>query len=850
MQLSTEQKVLLHISRFTGKESRWEAPYEVSQAGISASLHIPQSTASRALKSLKEKGLIYDRVMYVKGEKRKKSAYFPTEEGKNEAENLLKSLKDMPVDVDMDGEQRVMSISELERLYSENGNPIHPFEIYEVFRKEGIVRMRDKGYVRFHVPDIGGEFIGRKELMEDIEKSLHTTLGVLIKGMAGMGKSALLSKMAYRLSEKHHIFWYSFRKRQGYYELLKELNEFLMAIGKRPVERKLGAKGYFEELKKSNSVLILDDIHLIDERSREFIRELSDMMFSNPCDFRIISASREESSVFRKSELATGKLREIELMPLKKEELAELFHDELEEVYALTGGVPLFVQLYRNAGFRISDAERILDEEVLSSLSPEERGILEEASVHRVPVYQEAFSGNETLHSIMERFLIFDVGNGKLDMHDVIKDVIYRSVPAEKKRELHLKASKYYMSQWCDENDRFESVYHLCMAGEWERAAKTALSLSENLPLEYGDAVLMLRNGMEHIPEDMKGDVLVLIGDVLAQNERWDEAISYYDNARAYLGDVDEIQERMAQANIGMENWEESLSMENELLEKARKSKDKHEIAKHLLIIGNIYLRSGRYKEALNRYEESKDIISKLKYREGMAVVENNIGSALIHLGRLNEAEKHIMNAIDISKSKGRQAFTALSNLGYLYELKGNKGGAEKAYREAIKLARKGECVPILLRMLRLMVENGKWGETIATAKSWEEKVPEKDRWKILNIMADAYRKGRMYEEGIKVRKKALSHLNRTDVRLRLAEDLIFAGRMEEALEILNEEEKRVAPWEQEDMMYVFELKGRVLVLKGEKESAAENYMKAIRIAEELGDLESAERLRKVIDGL
>jgi DNA-binding MarR family transcriptional regulator len=367
MELSTEQRVLLHISRFTGNDSQWEAPYELSQAGISASLGIPQSSISRALKSLKEKGWVYDRTMYIKGEKRKKSAYFLTETGLKEAEDILRSLREMPVNVSLNGEIRLMSIAEAENLSRQNGNPLHPIQIYEMFRKGGTVGLDSGKYMRFHVPDLTLDFIGRADLMEDIEKRMHGSMVILIKGMAGMGKSTLLSKMAERLSEKHHVFWHSFRSKGEYYDLLRELNEFLTSIGKKPVERKAGARGYFEALRKSNSVLILDDLQLADEKSSEFIRELSDMMFSSLCDFRILAASREDMGVFRKSALGTGKLYEMTLGPLKKEELREMFGESADEVYSLTGGVPLFVQLYKNTGFRLSDAEKIMDEEIFPS---------------------------------------------------------------------------------------------------------------------------------------------------------------------------------------------------------------------------------------------------------------------------------------------------------------------------------------------------------------------------------------------------------------------------------------------------------------------------------------------------
>ncbi len=848
MHLMTEQRVLLHIHRYVGKKSEWEAPYEVSQAGISGALHLPQSTISRTLKSLKSRGLIEDRVMYIRGEKRKKSAYFLTPQGFHEAERTLEELKSEPVKLKSDGDVRDVTMEEAVNIIKkEKGVSPHPLELHILFNEESLIDINDiysgKKGIAFHVPRIGGSFVGRKQEISLIKKKLGESPVIVVKGMAGMGKSTLLSKVSDELIFDHHLFWYRIRKTSGLLDLMKELNEFLRLTGRKAVERKRGSAGFFEELRELNAILIFDDLQYADKGSLEFLRELADNLFSKPSRFRMIFSGREEIPIFRREGLARGMLYEIRLMPLKKEELREIFpsDEELEKAYALTGGVPLFIELYKNAGFRVYDAKKILDEEILSSLSEDEMKALKSISVHRIPVYPEAFSdiALETLEKLRKKMLINEVEIGRLDMHDLLKELIYRSVPMEERKKCHKKAVEYYLSPWCGDEERFEAVYHLQMAGEWKRSAETALKLASEFPISgnVNAVVTNFRSNMDRIPDDLKGELLVLMGDILAYSGRWSEAVLNYGDAERYLGKPEELEERIARASYGMENWDDSIRIEEELLKKAEKSGNKRKIARHLIALGNIYMRSGDPKKAVRTYLRAEKVLRQTKSRDGLATVYNNLGSAYVRIGDMRRAEKNLRESLKYSGGKGEIGTKALSNLAYIYETDGKTADAEKAYTEALKGIKKGpDFVRILERLARIMTGSGRWEETLRMLEKNADRIPEEDMWRIRDLMADAYRKGKKYENAMQMRRRALS-LNRSPgIRISLIEDVGSAGRFQEALRMLEEEEKRASPWDYETMSRILLLKGNMLALTGEKNTAIDAYGALLRMAEEAGD--------------
>ncbi len=778
MHITTEQRVLLHIYRYGSHRGGWEAPYEISQSGISGSLHLPQSTISRALKSLKSRELIQDRVMYIRGEKRKKSAYFPSSHGMEEAERLLEDLGTVPVRI-RDGERIMeMSLSEVaEYIKKRRGIAVHILDIYESSRKEGVVDIGVFGAKKrtlFHAPESRGHFVGRNEELSAITENIRDFKVIIVKGMAGMGKTSLLLRSSEKLAERYDIFWYTARRGRGKLELMKELNEFLKILGRKTVDRKRGPAGFFEEMRDLDAVLIFDDFQFAGNETREFVRELVERMFLEAVKLRIVLSTREEPGMFGRSQIARGGVYEIELRALEKEELAELFPDreELERAYSMTGGIPLFINLYRNVGFKVSDARKILDEEVFSALSPEEKKALRTISVHRIPVYPEALydTDSEVLEKLQEKLLLFDVGEGKLDLHDLLKEALYRSMPLEERRKCHEKAAEYYLSPWCGDEERFEAVYHLQMAGKWEDAAGKALELASEFPL-YGNisgTLMNFQKNPDKIPEKLKGDIMLLTGDSFAYEGKWEECIRYYRMAEEILGSAEEIEERIARANAEIENWEEGMKIERRLLESALEKGDDVASARHRMALGNIYLRSGNLKEAVKNYLEAEKILLRIGNRKGLAVLYNNMGTAYIKLGELRRAEKYLKESLRYSKGKVWVGAQTVSNLGYVNETMGDHDSAEKAYREGLKFMRKdpANLMKIAGRLASLLSKERRWGEALEVLKDSLGDIPEQEKWRIWDLMADVYRSEKRFEEAMRMRKKALSVTDSPAVRV------------------------------------------------------------------------------------
>jgi|GEM_PF-3026286 len=122
--------------------------------------------------------------------------------------------------------------------------------------------------------------------------------------------------------------------------------------------------------------------------------------------------------------------------------------------------------------------------------------------------------------------------------------------------------------------------------------------------------------------------------------------------------------------------------------------------------------------------------------------------------------------------------------------MKGDIDAAERAYREVLKSSKSiAHSLKVLKRLNSLLLNRGAWKEAIEILQKALNNITDEEKWRLLDLMADAYRKGEKYEDAVAMRREALSLNRNPRVRLSLIEDLVEAGR-EEAIKLLEDEEK------------------------------------------------------------
>lgn len=90
--MTTEERMLLHLFDNPLPEGQWEAPFTVTQAGISAAVHVQRKHVPRTLKRLENRDELYSGQRHVPGAKQRRRVYGLTQKGKERAGSLRENI--------------------------------------------------------------------------------------------------------------------------------------------------------------------------------------------------------------------------------------------------------------------------------------------------------------------------------------------------------------------------------------------------------------------------------------------------------------------------------------------------------------------------------------------------------------------------------------------------------------------------------------------------------------------------------------------------------------------------------------------------------------------------------------
>lgn len=90
--LTTEERMLLHLCDNNLPEGEWEAPAALTQAGISAAVHVQRKHVPRTLKRLELRGDLTNSKRHVPGAKQRRQVYGLTATGREKASALREKI--------------------------------------------------------------------------------------------------------------------------------------------------------------------------------------------------------------------------------------------------------------------------------------------------------------------------------------------------------------------------------------------------------------------------------------------------------------------------------------------------------------------------------------------------------------------------------------------------------------------------------------------------------------------------------------------------------------------------------------------------------------------------------------
>lgn len=330
------------------------------------------------------------------------------------------------------------------------------------------------------IPAILG-FIARPALSRRLKESLGERRLVKVHGPPGVGKTSLVAELAAETAERTPTFWYRFRAglNDSVGALMFELGEYLrsrrspelaqyMAEALPAPDPALAARVALKALAGSAHLLVLDDFHLVDEDSA--ITGLLEEAVVRLPDLQVATIGRHRDAAGDPgASLAVPALSGTETRGL----LAELGVDTASEmaatIHAWTDGIPHLIKLAASwlktatptdiaEGVEsLSDLEEVqafLLEGITGLLGPDERAILEAASVFRNRFTDDALAFvaertrgevQDTSRRLVRAYVASRSRRGDVAFfHTTVRDYVYARLSADRRVALHERASMWY----------------------------------------------------------------------------------------------------------------------------------------------------------------------------------------------------------------------------------------------------------------------------------------------------------------------------------------------------------------------------------------------------------------------
>jgi tetratricopeptide (TPR) repeat protein/DNA-binding MarR family transcriptional regulator len=757
--LPVEKKILIHLSPYTRFSDAWEVPREISQEGIGERFGMLLNNVSRAMTSLSVEGMVVDKLKHVKGMKRRRKAYFLTDKGTRVAEETRDSIlnkrmtyldsrskaktdsveglmehleKDLQLQADLLDVMEFMAVSD---PFDTNG--------FRGFFEQRGERARFVAYTE--KAPLLEDFVGREAELSSIKGILDGKGSVLlvVQGIAGIGKTSLGVKVLEAYRGRRHTFWHKIREFDTVRSVSLEVSQFMGLLGKRRLSTYARGKRALElgrlsdmlesELRGEDVLLVFDDFHNASEGLIELFSIFADIA-TRTDKLKILLLTRRTMSFYEIYDAGVSKLvREMSLDGLDPVSAVsflspmKLRKEKLDEIYELTKGSPLFLELIRSLGIKAgaSNLRKFVEEAIIGNLSRYERRLLELMSVLRQPVPLDLLLSGSTeyadLSSLVKKSMVVEYPGEFSEVHDVIKEHVYRMLNADQRKGHHAEVADMYLKSSeveegeLEEDDlinlRFEALHHLEKAEDWERALDHALRFAPwFVELNVRDIRDLLEViPLESVPEDKIAVFHEVRGDAHKLNEDWQKALREYRKALA-IGqktgrkeDLAQLHSSIAQVQMKTELWTETLKSHKSALKLFEESRDKRGMARELIALGTTYRNMNDHQKALESYEKSLGLSEALGDKPGMAAVLNNMAILNESMGKWRKAKRLIERSLENLAETENEVERArvLFNLAGMLESRGQTSEALEALEESLTLfkgSRHEGSVSVLMR--------------------------------------------------------------------------------------------------------------------------------------------------------
>ena len=700
--LTVKERVFLHLlfqQRFAMDS---DSPQSVTQEGVAKAVDVGRNNVAKVLAEMGNEGTVDAFTRHVKGLPSVRKVYFLSPRGLEKAKVIKQNVESTTVDIiDLQGQRLQDEIGRLGNYLPKR------YDLLELINgiAQGSIdcrgfhenRMREeRRYVDFtdKKPAVRA-FYGREREIGLLSGLLSSEVKrmVVINGIPGIGKTTLLAKFAQNVRESTNVFWYKVHEWANLKALLRPLAEFLSQMGRRNLEWYLNqteaplvgeATHILEtDLKDVSVLLIFDDVHKAEPSVLEFLGALLTVMEGME-KVRAVCTARELPTFYSRSAVFRGTVEELNLDGLDKDSSLQMMRSrglsaaDVEEVFRVTSGHPLFLELIDDPKLALGKNIRIfIEQEVFSRLGVAERKIMSIAAVFRYPVLIDAFFimeeeihlaagmekvelegadyavSYEAVDSLLSKSIIYESVGRLIGMHDLLREFSLSRLTPRQRRVYHRAAARYYLQDG-SAPARVEGLYHSLMAGDLQTAASIAAGdgrsiINKGYATQFAPLLDRLMRDLDGAERKDLVEIGLLQGEVLYLQGEWDRAMEALSALRSSSPEridsraLSEVDRMMGVICLNRADYERASALLQEGLDIAARTGDRATAADILYDMGGVLERRGMNVEALERFQKAREIAADLS--DDLA-----LGKALYGMGRARSSLREYDKAIDLKK--------------------------------------------------------------------------------------------------------------------------------------------------------------------------------------------------------
>ncbi len=713
--ITVEEAILLNLLKYRRHFQADTVPIEMTQAGISRVIGVRRSHVSSSLDNAKQKGTLEEKTAHIKGEARRRKCYTLTEMGLAHATDLEREIQEAIVSAVLpDGKEFEGPMTEL----IESVGPSYTLSRLALLTFDGITKIppqeaKDEMPVRSGdgVPDVK-IFLGRENELAALDKFFEGEgRFLMLKGIPGIGKSALMAYAVKHFTAEPKTFWHNVTEWGTPRNTAGHMAAFLHSLGFSRLKRYLGAhevpdladlKDILLEVDKP-VVFVFDDCQNSSSSMTALLKMLVSVSESSKT-IKLALVGRRIPDIELKQR-AGGKIIEMELVGLDMNSSLDLLRGRgmtspgIENIASKSEGHPLYLTLAEETDSEVDgdNVSTLLAREIFVALSDSEKEILSSLSVFRMPVRGDAFVKDEedfeALENLERRSIV--LSSGGWTMHNLFRDFFYERQTRTDREARHESAAEYYNAYSSDIPGKIEEAHHLFMARDFESAL---LLLTTQGPdwLRHGnqDEILQLSSLLpdDYDNQEERYEALMLKASALDQIGEWEAARRCYETGRN-IATSERDNERSARALRGLGaiyyRWGE-LDDALETFERAL-SETKSRVLKSEIQngIGVVQWRLGQTQKARAAYDTDLKISEEAQDLQGQARALNNLGILDWEEGGFDTALEKYARALDFAQRISAKKLVAIlySNIADAYKSKGEVTEARRFYERCLELS-------------------------------------------------------------------------------------------------------------------------------------------------------------------